>query len=238
MKPAPYTLTATKAGIGIAALPGLSLAVGQELPIDFTLSQAGAQENVTVTAVAPILDVSGAHLGASVSEREVQGLPVNGRQMSQLMLQAPGSQNAGTGTGVTSASPAAPSSRTSSSDGVEGSGIIDSAPGVANGENASLFKLQASLENVQEFRVESSGYPPEFGPAPADRSASSPSRAAIRSTGRSSSTCGTMPSTPPTISTHSATPMAASSRKPAAHPRFPSRRSSSISLAVRSVGRS
>jgi hypothetical protein len=48
-------------------------------------------------------------------------------------------------------------------DGVEASGIIDSAPGVANGENASLFKLQASLENVQEFRVESSGYPAEFG---------------------------------------------------------------------------
>ena len=34
---------------------------------------------------------------------------------------------------------------------------------MANGENASLFKLQASLENVQEFRVESSGYPAEFG---------------------------------------------------------------------------
>jgi len=46
---------------------------------------------------------------------------------------------------------------------IEASGIIDSAPGVANGENASLFKLQASLENVQEFRVESSGYPAEFG---------------------------------------------------------------------------
>ena len=32
-----------------------------------------------------------------------------------------------------------------------------------NGEVASPFKLQASLENVQEFRVESSAYPAEFG---------------------------------------------------------------------------
>ena len=45
-----------------------------------------------------MLDISSARIGANVSEREVQGLPVNGRQMSQLMLQAPGSQNAGTGT--------------------------------------------------------------------------------------------------------------------------------------------
>jgi hypothetical protein len=94
----------------------------------------------------------------------VQGLPVNGRQMSQLMLQAPGSQNAGTGTwGDIRFSGRAVEQNVIKYDGVEASGIIDSAPGVANGENASLFKLQASLENVQEFRVESSGYPAEFG---------------------------------------------------------------------------
>ena len=45
-----------------------------------------------------VLDLSSARIGVNVSEREVQNLPVNGRQMSQLMLQAPGSQNAGTGT--------------------------------------------------------------------------------------------------------------------------------------------
>ncbi|MCV4594219.1 hypothetical protein OFC51_34785, partial [Escherichia coli] len=32
-----------------------------------------------------------------------------------------------------------------------------------NGEIASPFRLQSSLENVQEFRVESSNYPAEFG---------------------------------------------------------------------------
>jgi hypothetical protein len=80
------------------------------------------------------------------------------------MLQAPGSQNAGTGTwGDIRFSGRAVEQNVIKYDGVEASGIIDSAPGVANGENASLFKLQASLENVQEFRVESSGYPAEFG---------------------------------------------------------------------------
>jgi hypothetical protein len=45
-----------------------------------------------------VLDLSSARMGVNVSPREVDGLPVNGRQMSQLLLQAPGSQNAGTGT--------------------------------------------------------------------------------------------------------------------------------------------
>ena len=48
-------------------------------------------------------------------------------------------------------------------DGIEGSAIIDAAPGNVNGENNTPFKLQASLENVQEFRVESSNFPAENG---------------------------------------------------------------------------
>ena len=48
-------------------------------------------------------------------------------------------------------------------DGVEGSAIIDASPGNLNGEVPSPFRLQSSLENVQEFRVESSNYPAEYG---------------------------------------------------------------------------
>ena len=43
------------------------------------------------------------------------------------------------------------------------SAIIDASPGNLNGQIPSPFKLQASLENVQEFRVESSNYPAEYG---------------------------------------------------------------------------
>src|SRR4029079_8776112 len=48
-------------------------------------------------------------------------------------------------------------------DGVEGSAIIDASPGNLHGQIRPPFKLQASLENVQEFRVESNNYPAEFG---------------------------------------------------------------------------
>lgn len=164
LKPSSYTLRAEKSGFAPIEYTGMTLAAGQELTLDLEFHPAGLQEAVTVVGTAQVLDLSSAKIGASVSEREVQGLPVNGRQMSQLMLQAPGSQNAGTGTwGDIRFSGRAVEQNVIKYDGVEASGIIDSAPGVANGENASLFKLQASLENVQEFRVESSGYPAEFG---------------------------------------------------------------------------
>ena len=48
-------------------------------------------------------------------------------------------------------------------DGIEGTAIIDARPGNLNGESPSPFRLQASLENVQEFRVESNNFPAEYG---------------------------------------------------------------------------
>ena len=164
LKPSTYLVSVNKQGFEPIEYPQMPVAVGQELTLDFQFRATGVTESITVLGSSPVLDLSSAKIGANVSEREVQGLPVNGRQMSQLMLQAPGSQNAGTGTwGDIRFSGRAVEQNVIKYDGVEASGIIDSAPGVANGENASLFKLQASLENVQEFRVESSGYPAEFG---------------------------------------------------------------------------
>jgi hypothetical protein len=164
LRPSVYTIRAKFGDLAPLEFTGMQLVAGQELALDLSLTPAGVTETVQVTASVNAVDLSSARVGVNVSEREVQGLPVNGRQMSQLMLQAPGSQNAGTGTwGDIRFSGRAVEQNVIKYDGVEASGIIDSAPGVANGENASLFKLQASLENVQEFRVESSGYPAEFG---------------------------------------------------------------------------
>jgi hypothetical protein len=164
LKPSNYTITVTKAGFSTIEYTAMPLGLGQELTLDFELKPAGVQESVTVTGFAPVLDLSSARMGVNVSEREVNNLPVNGRQMSQLMLQAPGSQNAGTGTWQDIRfSGRAVEENAIRYDGIEGSAIIDSAPGNLNGEIPTPFKLQASLENVQEFRVESNNYPAEYG---------------------------------------------------------------------------
>ena len=156
LKPSTYTVRATKDGFSPVEYTRMAIAVGRELHVDLELKPAGMQEDVTVVGTAPVLDVGSASMAVNVSEREVLNLPVNGRQMSQLMLQAPGAQNAGTGTWQDIRfSGRAVEQNAIRYDGVDGSAIIDAAPGNLNGEVATPFKLQASLETVQEFRVES-----------------------------------------------------------------------------------
>lgn len=165
LKPSFYTLTAQAQGFAKTELTQVQLSVGQELTLDIDLQPAGVSEVVTVVGnQEPIVDASSARLGANVNEREVVGLPINGRQLSQLYLQAPGSLNSGSGTfSDIRFSGRAVQQNAIRFDGVEGTAIIDASPGNLNGEISSPFRLQSSLENVQEFRVDSNNYPAEFG---------------------------------------------------------------------------
>src|SRR6188508_2752761 len=164
LKPSNYTIRVKSGDFAPLEYTGMQLLAGQEFHVDLELKPAGVTESVTVQGTTNSMDLSSARIGVNVSEREVLNLPVNGRQMSQLMLQAPGSVNSGTGTWQdVRFSGRAIEQNAIRYDGVEGSSIIDAAPGNLNGEIPTPFKLQASLENVQEFRVESNSYPAEYG---------------------------------------------------------------------------
>jgi len=164
LKPSVYTIRTTFGNFAPLEYTSLQLVAAQEFAIDLALQPAGVTETVTVQGRANVIDLSSARVGVNVGERDIQDLPVNGRQMSQLMLQSPGSLNSGTGTWQDIRfSGRAVEQNAIHYDGIEGSAIIDAAPGNLNGEVPSPFKLQASLENVQEFRIESNNYPAEFG---------------------------------------------------------------------------
>ena len=126
---------------------------------------------MTVVGVAPVLDISSAKIGANVSEREVQGLPVNGRQMSQLLLQAPGSQNAGTGTWQDIRfSGRAVEQNVIKYDGVEGSAIIDSAPGnVERRKRDACSSCRRASRTSRSSASSRAAIPPSTAPAPAAR---------------------------------------------------------------------
>src|SRR5262245_10227088 len=164
LKPSTYTIRVKSGDFAPLEYSGMQLLAGQEFHIDLELKPAGVTETVTVQGTTNSMDLSSARIGVNVGEREILNLPINGRQMSQLMLQAPGSVNSGTGTWQdVRFSGRAIEQNAIRYDGVEGSSIIDAAHGNLNGEIPTPFKLQASLENVQEFRVESSNYPAEYG---------------------------------------------------------------------------
>jgi hypothetical protein len=164
LKPADYTIRAKFGEFQPLEFTGLPLAAAQDFSLDLSLKAPGVNESITVEASAGTLELSSARNGVNVTPREVESLPVNGRQMSQLLLQAPGAVNSGSGTWQDIRfSGRAVEQNAIRYDGIEGSAIIDAAPGNLNGEVATSFKLQASLENVQEFRVDSNSYPAEFG---------------------------------------------------------------------------
>lgn len=82
-------------------------------------------------------------------------MPLNGRQLSQLHLLAPGAQTAGGGSfDNIRFSGRANQQNAVRFDGVEASSIIDASPGNLNGETSSGFRLQTSLETVQASGIE------------------------------------------------------------------------------------
>jgi hypothetical protein len=161
-----YTVTVNAPNFAASTLTDVQINVGQEQKLDVELSAQGLNASVDVVAGATeaAIDTGSAKIGATVDQREVASLPLNGRQLSQLYLQAPGSVNSGSGTfGDIRFSGRAVQQNIVRYDGVEGSAIIDASPGNLNGEIATPFRLQSSLENVQEFRVDSNNYPAEYG---------------------------------------------------------------------------
>ncbi len=163
LKPSTYSITASTQGLKAQA-SSIRLLVGQELFLPLTVQTTGVEAKVDITAEANVLDTGSAAISANVNPREVEGLPVNGRQLSQLYLQAPGAVNSGSGTfGDIRFSGRATEQNIVRYDGIEGTAIIDANPGNLNGEIPTPFRLQSSLENVQEFRVDSNSYPAEQG---------------------------------------------------------------------------
>jgi hypothetical protein len=164
LRPSLYTVTASAQNLTVRAT-NVQVLVGQESTLNLTLQATGVEAKVDIVAGGDTaVDTASASMSVNVNPREVEALPLNGRQLSQLYLQAPGSLNSGSGTyGDIRFNGRAVEQNIIRYDGVEGTAVIDASPGNLNGEVPSPFRLQSSLENVQEFRVESSNYPAEFG---------------------------------------------------------------------------
>ncbi len=160
-----YKATALADGFGAWKTTGVPLSVGQERTMNVVLQPATVTTEVTVASgELTVIDTSSAAIGSNVNAREVASLPLNGRQLSQLYLLAPGAQTAGGGSfDNIRFSGRANQENAVRFDGVEASSIIDASPGNLNGEVSTGFRLQNSLETVSEFRVDSSNYPAEFG---------------------------------------------------------------------------
>jgi len=88
----PYTLTAELPGFTTVVQSGINLLVGQTGVVDLQLAVSTLQETVTVTGEAPLLDTTSSELGGNIDPRQMEELPVNGRNFLSLTLMAPGAK--------------------------------------------------------------------------------------------------------------------------------------------------
>ncbi|MEW6125416.1 MAG: TonB-dependent receptor [Acidobacteriota bacterium] len=85
-----YRVTISAQGFKEAKLEGVTLQVGDRLPLDVTLDPSGAAESVTITAGATIVQSESSERGSVITGREVTELPLTGRNFTQLATLTPG----------------------------------------------------------------------------------------------------------------------------------------------------
>jgi hypothetical protein len=166
MVPGTYTLTASMKGMSTFAEKGITLLVDQTVTVNVTLQVGTLRQEVVVTGGAALLNTSSVDLGTVTQQHQIVELPLNGRQMTQLLQLSPGivpvdvSQNAYTLPGL-GAGNAVPS--------VNGQGnrsnlfYVDGM--YASNPFFSGFSISPSIDAIQEFKVESHDSQAEFGQA-------------------------------------------------------------------------
>jgi hypothetical protein len=82
-----------KPGFRSAVRTGVNLAVGQEAVVNLKLDVGEVAQEVTISADAPLVDLTTASVSGLVGEREIKELPLNGRSFDSLITLNAGSIN-------------------------------------------------------------------------------------------------------------------------------------------------
>ncbi len=152
-----YTVVADLAGFASVTTRNVELNVATDRELNITLKQAAVKEQITVTAQAPLVETTPA-VGAVVSQREIQNLPLNGRQFANLGSLAPGT------TLSVNSDPTKPGQLTIALNGGSGRNVNFLVDGGDNTDDTIGGALQNyNIEAVQEFNIQTQQYKAEYG---------------------------------------------------------------------------
>ena len=87
-----YRISAELSGFSSPMRAGVEVLVGQQVSVNIQMQPATLQESVTVTAEAPLVDVTRSRVSGNIDPRQMQELPVQGRNWMNLTMLAPGSR--------------------------------------------------------------------------------------------------------------------------------------------------
>src|SRR5260370_11438222 len=165
LSPGIYEIRVTATGFSTQLQKGVTLTVGAQQVLDFTMKVGQMSQTVEVTTDAPTVELTSSALGATVNATTVRELPLNGRSWTDLAVLQPGvvaatshpsvDVNRGYG-GQLSISGARPQQNNYRLDGISINDYSNGGPGRVLGQNL-------GVEAIQEFSLLTGHYSAEDG---------------------------------------------------------------------------
>ncbi len=158
-----YKVAVTIQGFQTMTTHGIAVSVGQNVVTDFALKPGSVSETVEVTTTAPVLQSQDASVGQVIDSKNVNDLPLNGRNFTFLAQLAAGvntpqaDTRGNAATGAFAANGNRPAQNNYLLDGIDNnSDTVD----FLNGTN---FVVLPPVDAIQEFKVQTSGFSAEYG---------------------------------------------------------------------------
>ena len=177
LSPGVYQIEIEKPGFKKLVKPDVVLHVQDALAIDFELAVGSASESVTVEAGAPVANTESATVSTVIDRTFVENIPLNGRSFQTLIALTPGTVVTVTAfddQGQFSVNGQRADANYFTIDGVSANfGVTGFFP-LVQAAGGALPALSASggtnslvsVEAMQEFRVQTSSFAPEYGRTP------------------------------------------------------------------------
>ena len=163
LQPSRYSIHIEAKGFNVFERKDILLEVAKDVRIDAVLRPGDSSQVITITEEIPMLDTTNSQLGGTVSNKEINDLPLNGRNYENLLQLRPGVMRyPGGGFSTTSSNGLRAEDNAYLIDGLfnsepfSGQSIINGA-GIA-GDSATILPIDA----IQEFNVVQSP-PAEYG---------------------------------------------------------------------------
>src|ERR1700676_3837810 len=171
LSPGIYEVTVVATGFTTLLEKGVSLTVGSERKLDLELKIGEYSQKIEINSAAPSVETLSSTLGATVEEREITELPLNGRDWTQIATLQPGvtavRAQASTGSNNTNRGNRGFGNQLSDSGHrpyentyrVDGININD----YSNGAPGSVLGVALGVDAIQEFNVVTTNYSAEYG---------------------------------------------------------------------------
>jgi hypothetical protein len=180
LNPGHYLMNVRKQQFQTVSVTGIILNVQDNLSRNFVLQVGSSAESITVTAAGYTINTTDATVSTVVDRQFAENLPLNGRSFQTLIYLTPGvvvTTSNIDDNGQFSVNGQRPVSNYWMVDGVSaniGIGATGSSPSPGNGLGGALGSFSVlggtnslvSVDALQEFRIQTSTYAPEFGRTP------------------------------------------------------------------------